>query len=68
MKLPFTHKDIARAVGMTREKANRSLTEPKERILVAANRATIAILDRPGLQASVAASLRFFFVTSVLAT
>jgi CRP/FNR family transcriptional regulator len=55
MNLPFTHEDIARAVGVTRETATRTLTELKHRKLITANGASIVILNRPGLQALVAA-------------
>jgi len=55
MNLPFTHEDIAQAVGVTRETATRTLTELKHRNLITTNGASIVILNRPGLQALVAA-------------
>jgi CRP/FNR family cyclic AMP-dependent transcriptional regulator len=55
MNLPFTHEDIAQAIGVTRETATRTLTELKHRMLITTNGATIVILNRPGLQALVAA-------------
>jgi len=55
MNLPFTHEDIGQAVGVTRETATRTLTELKHRKLITANGASIVILNRPGLQALVAA-------------
>ena len=55
MNMPFTHEEIAQAVGVTRETATRTLTELKHRMLITTNGATTVILNRPGLQALVAA-------------
>jgi CRP/FNR family transcriptional regulator, cyclic AMP receptor protein len=55
MNLPFTHEDIGQAVGVTRETATRTLTELKNRMLITSNGTTLVILNRPGLQALVAA-------------
>lgn len=55
MNLPFTHDDIGQAVGVTRETATRTLTELKHRKLITMNGASIVILNKPGLQALVAA-------------
>jgi CRP/FNR family cyclic AMP-dependent transcriptional regulator len=55
MNLPFTHEDIAQAIGVTRETATRTLTELKDRMLITTNGASFVILNRPGLQALVAA-------------
>ncbi len=55
MNLPFTHEEIAESVGVTRKTATRTLTELKRRMVIRTNGATILILNKPGLQALVAA-------------
>ena len=55
MSLPFTHEDIAESVGVTRETATRTLAELTRRMLITRKGATVVIINRPGLEALVAA-------------
>ena len=51
VNLGLTHEEIAERIGTTRETVSRALSEFKSRRLVALQRATLIIYDRPALEA-----------------
>jgi CRP/FNR family transcriptional regulator, cyclic AMP receptor protein len=50
IKLPLTHEEIAEFIGTTRETVTRTLSEFKNRQLVALQGSTLLIANRPGLE------------------
>jgi CRP/FNR family cyclic AMP-dependent transcriptional regulator len=51
IKLPLTHEEIAEFIGTTRETVTRTLSEFKNRHLVALEGSTLMISNRPALEA-----------------
>ena len=50
IKLPLTHEEIAEFIGTTRETVTRTLSEFKNRQLVALQGSTLMISNRPALE------------------
>lgn len=50
IKLPLTHEEIAEFIGTTRETVTRTLSEFKNQHLVALERSTLMISNRPALE------------------